>query len=204
MTDLERQLREQFSPLAGRLAASYRHVMEQGFKRFATVAPEHRQAIIMGRVPSGMSGLEACGLHDSYRRCRRYVSFEGGRMSGTPFLSGDFLAREAAVYGEEQANAFLGKLLRKLEGATDPHLVFESGSGANFRLVLKAGDSHVAVEQQAVMKFNKSGQPFHQFPARIYLDNRFMSEAAFRAHMEKRAAHPPAPPEADDDGMELS
>lgn len=204
MSDLEEKLRAQFAPLAERLARSYSAAIRRSYDRFAAVDPAQRMTIFMGRMPRDMPRMEAEMLIDACKRCRRYIRTEGGRMNGEMSLTEDFLQKEAATYGEEQANAFLGKLLRKLEGTTDPELLFESGDGANFSMVLKAGDSRVAVHQQAVMKFDKSCMPYHQFPARLYLDGKFLSEAAFRAHMEAIVLPPSQAPESEDDGMEPS
>lgn len=186
---LETDIREQFSPVAERLAREYEAGVRRAYNRFNEAPAESRQSIMSGRLPQGMSRLEADRFSSAYRSCRRYVRLEGGRLSGEPSLAEDFLVKEADRYGEEQANAFLGKLMRKLDGAHDPELIFSSAGGANFTLKLHAGEDNITVNQQTVMKVNQQGTFYHQFPARLALNGKPITEKALRERLDAMNAN---------------
>jgi hypothetical protein len=108
------------------------------------------------------------------------------------FANGDGTVREdkleaaAEAYGEETALGWYWKMAAKLgrcvdvKAVTDPTYatLYVEGTVANSRTV-------VAISQQIVYKVSSMGRPFHQFPARIYVDRRFMTEAEFA-----KAFHP--------------
>ena len=197
--DVEAALRREFGPIAKRLEKEYAASVRHAFSRFMSLPEEARRVIQIGRQPQGMSFRESEIETASFRRCRRYVTREGGRFDGAPSLSEDFLAKEAARYGEEQANAFTAKLARKLDGAEDVKLVWNSGSGVDFTISASAGGDSVVLSQQSVLKAApRTGQPFHQFPARISVNGKFTPEAEFRDMMEARAAEAAPAPEPDD------
>jgi hypothetical protein len=53
-------------------------------------------------------------------------------------------------------------------------------SGANFRITGMKGDKKVMIEQNQIINVSVKGKLFNQFPARIYVDGKFYSAAAFK------------------------
>jgi hypothetical protein len=81
-------------------------------------------------------------------------------------------------YAQDQVNAFKTKLMAKLSDLTDIHQLHLSGLNFSFQGML--GEQRVRVEQTTVLKCSKNGKLFNQWPCRIYVNGKFMSEAAFK------------------------
>ena len=85
---------------------------------------------------------------------------------------------ESVRYAQSQVDAFKFKLNQKLADLTDIEDLRISGS--DFRFVGLLGDKEVLVEQTTVLKCSNKGTLFNQWPCRIYVNGKFMSEAAFK------------------------
>jgi hypothetical protein len=81
-------------------------------------------------------------------------------------------------YAQDQVNVFKTKLMTKLADLTDIHQLHLSGLNFSFQGML--GEQRVRVEQTTVLKCSKNGKLFNQWPCRIYVNGKFMSEAAFK------------------------
>lgn len=88
------------------------------------------------------------------------------------------IAKESVRYAQEQIDAFKYKLNQKLANLTDIEKLRIDGS--NFRFVAALGENEVMVEQTTVLKCSNKGTLFNQWPCRIYVNGKFMSEAAFK------------------------
>ena len=88
------------------------------------------------------------------------------------------IATASVRYAKEQIDAFKFKLNRKLADLTDIENLRIDGS--NFRFSGVLGENKVLVEQTTVLKCSNKGTLFNQWPCRIYVNGKFMSEAAFK------------------------
>jgi hypothetical protein len=90
----------------------------------------------------------------------------------------DYLAKQAKQYGEDTATIWYHKMASKLGAAVDVKVVKDQlTSDVNVQGTVDG--KHVEIRQQIVYKVSNRGTHFHQFPARIYVDDRFFTEAQF-------------------------
>lgn len=136
------------------------------------------------RYPGGRNAYSQNAL--ALRYLRTADGF-GGVRSGTEMkIAEDFLAKEAARFGEDQVAGYIAKLRRKVDGIS-VHSVKLHNNGA-FTLRGNLGNDSVRIDQQVVFKVSSKGTFFLQWPARIYLRNKFITEKAFRALVEEGAS----------------
>ena len=116
----------------------------------------------------------------AYRNSREFIAYDGGRMSSKA-VGVD--ANRLQIAGEEYAKfvvvEFISKLVKKLASVTEVEVLWAKGSG-QFTITGKMGERNVTVHQDRVFKISSKGTPFHQWPARIYVDGKFTPEAAFK------------------------
>ncbi len=102
----------------------------------------------------------------------------GNRMHDTILLCEEKLNE----FAQDQAELFADELIAKVnakageltEGAV------KRLSGANFRITGMKGDKKVMIEQNQIINVSVKGKLFNQFPARIYVEGKFVSAAAFK------------------------
>ena len=93
-------------------------------------------------------------------------------------IDNDRIAKESIRYAQAQVDAFKFKLNQKLADLTDIENLRITGS--DFRFCGSLGEHEVLVEQTTVLKCSNKGTLFNQWPCRIYVNGKFMSEAAFK------------------------
>ena len=132
-------------------------------------------------------GVELKGVYSSSRWARSFQAIRdsthqevapSGRSS-TYSLDDAKLKQNAKRYGEEVSLEWYGKLREKL-GELENVTVSPPNRGGD---VVVTGDhkgNKVRIDQQRIFKVSQLGTPFHQFPARIYVNDKFMSEAAYK------------------------
>ena len=86
------------------------------------------------------------------------------------------VASEAATATIKQWEAKLVAKLADLEGGEAVRTVGSMG----FMIKGRKGDAHIGVEQTMIVNYSSKGKLFNQFPARIYVDGKFTSEAAYK------------------------
>jgi hypothetical protein len=84
----------------------------------------------------------------------------------------------AAAYAEGVAQSLQSKIMGKAGDLKEPNVSHLTGS--NFRIHGKLGSKAVTIEQNTIINVSPLGKLFNQFPARIYVDGKFMSEAAYK------------------------
>lgn len=89
------------------------------------------------------------------------------------------LEENAQKYAEVQVDAWRDKILAKMGELTSAKVEYFWTSG-QFTITGLRGNRAVAIHQTRVMKSSCRGLLFHQFPARIYVDGKFTSEAAYK------------------------
>ena len=100
----------------------------------------------------------------------------------------DKLAAAAKQYGEKTALGWYWKMATKLGKATCVTTV-ANPQYVTIRVEGIVDGRLVVVNQDIVYKVSSKGTPFHQFPARIYVDGQFTTEAEFaeRFHPEEQS-----------------
>jgi len=117
----------------------------------------------------------------AYRNVLRpYKKSEPGNYKvDAPYtLNEERLAKDAKEYAELQVARFVAKLTKKLQ---DLDTVEEPViRGRIFTLNGTMGGRKVHVDQDQILKVSPKGNLFNQWPARIYVDGKFISEAQFK------------------------
>jgi len=93
-------------------------------------------------------------------------------------ISEEALAQNAEKYGEEVALTWYNKMQSKVGGLSNVS-VTDPASGWVI-LTGNHGKDKVQVRQQRIINVSSRGTPFHQFPALIYVNDKFLSEAAYK------------------------
>jgi len=88
------------------------------------------------------------------------------------------LDRNSKKYAEEVVTAFASKLTAKLECVTN--VTVHHLDGADMRITAERDGKKIHIEQRCVLKVSPKGKLFNQFPALIYVDNKFYAEAAYK------------------------
>jgi hypothetical protein len=90
-----------------------------------------------------------------------------------------YLAKQAEQYGIDTSKVWYYKMASKLGALVDVKVVRDQcSSDINVFGFAKDGIP-VEIRQQIVYKISINGRHFHQFPARIYVNGHFFTEAAF-------------------------
>lgn len=121
----------------------------------------------------------------TYRQFNRFYEYKGDwRGREVTGLNAEAIGRAAEQYANDQIAAFTAKLLVKIGSLTNVTVHDLSASSFTFTISGKLGDRKVMVEQSRIINQSVNGVLFHQWPARIYVDGKFMSELAYRAISE--------------------
>lgn len=101
------------------------------------------------------------------------------RAEGDKYLINyDRIKRSAIKYAQAEVDKFKFKLVNKLEDLENiSNLRIRSGE---FSFDATLNDYSVRVKQTTVFKTSSKGKLFNQWPCRIYVNNRFISEAKFK------------------------
>lgn len=100
------------------------------------------------------------------------------RGGGDAVLLVDALAEAGAAYADAVIEEWLGKIMAKLGELEDANV--ERLDSATFRISGQHEGKRVDIEQTCIVNVSKLGMPFNQFPARIYLNGKHISEAAYK------------------------
>lgn len=117
--------------------------------------------------------------------CWTYARMWSGWISKMVRYDGDarildeaLVAKAAAAYADATIEAWAGKIASKMgevEGATIHHM-----DNATFRITGTLAGKRVGIDQNMILNVSSKGLPFNQFPARIYVDGKATSEAAWK------------------------
>lgn len=116
------------------------------------------------------------------------VTWEGGsRIHNTASASIDAerLAKVADTYAAQAIMNWADKIDAKM-GELDDAIV-ENMDGVAFRITGSRTGRKVVIEQQMIVNVSSQGTPFNQFPSRIYVNDKFHSEAAYKRLFAKEA-----------------
>lgn len=173
------KIREAFQPHADSAAEWFTKTVRD---RFAVLADD--DGTISKRNASFLSSANYSLDRDIRRLIRPDTdapSFSLEARKAPRVLDEDALELAAHRFGRDQVASFVGKLEQKLERLEDVQVVNMNTSLGEFMIVGTVEGHHVRVEQTRVFKTSRKGTLFVQFPARIYVDGKFTSEADFKA-----------------------
>ena len=114
----------------------------------------------------------------------RYQNWSGNVVGYREFAThdgvvrADKLAAAAKAYGEKTALSWYWKMATKLGRAPDVQAVVNP-QYIDIKVLATVDGHRVEITQSIVYKVSSRGTPFHQFPALIYVDGKFTTEAAF-------------------------
>ncbi len=127
--------------------------------------------------------------HRIYAEMRPYLTIthplEGTRYSqewwddSKHSIDDDKLNSIAKKYGEDTALNWFGKMKSKL-GELSEVSVSDPRGGGEVTIVGKHGTDKVEIFQHTIINRTMYGEPFHQFPARIYVNGKFYSENDYK------------------------
>lgn len=133
----------------------------------------HQYAAMVAELGEGLKGAS---------NSRRWAKLYGRTMH--MLLGPDRKLSETAVeahardYADYVAQAMQGKIMDKAGEIQNPEV--KHMDGMNFVLTGELGDRKVSIVQGTILNSSPLGTLFNQFPARIYVDGKFTSEAAFK------------------------
>ena len=122
------------------------------------------------------------GIYNSWDFSRTYRSLVAQyvtRTDGVCSINEDRLAQGAAAYAEAATTEWQAKIESKLGNLE--LAVVSRHQGTNFTIVGRRNGHSVAIEQDMIVKSSTRGLLFNQFPARIYVDGKFMAEKKYHA-----------------------
>lgn len=155
------------------IAARYESLINRSFENLVN---------LYGASMSGIANTKAYSFWSKTIRpvCRSTGGeVVGGRQS--PFIyqiNAERLAKKAAEYAEAVTIDWLGKItlkLGELENAEVKHM-----TGVSFLISGTRDGARIQIEQQMILNQSPKGTLFNQFPARIYIDGKASSEAAYK------------------------
>lgn len=119
-------------------------------------------------------------LYHQRKLLTRYLvdAEESHSVRAPKVLDKDRLRHSADQFGRDQVDSFIAKLTKKIGKLTDVNLSWGSESGS-FMIKGKLNEHEVMVKQQVVFKYSSKGNFFLQWPARIYVDGKFIPEKEF-------------------------
>lgn len=164
MTNL---FKDAFAPLKPIIIADFEAYVTLTIKRYADT---------WDNMPKGRLAYDA-----TWSFVRSFAVMSSDRADARP--TGEIKAAWLRKNAEKNADAlianFAAKLEKKLGTLGDFKATFTRG--ADFTLSGTRNGHHVLVEQQTVFKVSPQGKPFHQFPARIYVDGKFVPANQYEA-----------------------
>jgi hypothetical protein len=88
------------------------------------------------------------------------------------------LDKNADNYAHSTALQWYGKMIEKLGNLDDVKV----SDPRSFNVIItgRHNDNQVEIKQKIIVNVSKLGTPFNQFPAHIYVDNKFQSEAQYK------------------------
>jgi len=131
-------------------------------------------------------GSDLKGVYSSSRWARMFAGIRGnldqnisqGRIVSYQ-INDQELSKNAKNYGERISLEWFCKIREKLGDLDNVSASRPSGSG-DVTVTGKHGDDIVRIEQQRAINVSPLGTLFHQFPSRIYVNDKIIGEAAYK------------------------
>lgn len=97
---------------------------------------------------------------------------------GEYFVDEERLNRNAAQYAEQTIESWLGKIQSKMGDLSDAKV--HRLNDMRFEIEGTKNGRSVRIDQDMIINQSSKGKLFNQFPARIYVDGKFFSEAKYK------------------------
>ena len=169
-----RQTLEQYLPL---FASSYVRFVE---RTFAALVERHGPEISMrkfGRADYAQrDAIKRYIRHEDLTTAERIAT---GKIQGKASLVAERVEKGAAEYAAATVEMLLAKIESKLE-ELDESEVLDVHGGAEFTIRGKRAGKTVVIEQRRILNVSSRGLLFNQYPARIYVEGKFTSEAKYK------------------------
>ncbi|KKN72364.1 hypothetical protein LCGC14_0411910 [marine sediment metagenome] len=141
------------------------------------------------------------GIYSSGKWARTYQGIRPNVVKRTPsggpvhaMLSSEYdrlpvvidaakLARNAKAYGERISLEWYNKMLAKLGSLNGVQVTLNLGRG-DIRVRGRRGSDVVTIDQQRIINVSSRGTLFHQFPSRIYVNGKFLSEVSYKKYLQ--------------------
>jgi hypothetical protein len=165
--DKYQQLREALLKKAPHLEADFKKTVLLHFSRI-----EQRR----GFVPSAVNAWDGDYkvISDILRPVCNYE-----RMTGRMTINEEKLDARATTWAKSTAMQWFDKIVVKL-GEVEEVRDNTIGYGTWVRVLATKAGRKVTMEQQMIVNVSPKGTLFNQFPARLYVDGKFTSEAQFK------------------------
>jgi len=141
------------------------------------------------------------GVLSSWKWARTYQSIRGNVSKKSPAGKASFrpdeydkipvtintqaLEKNAKEYGGRVALEWYNKMLSKLGPLKNVKVVM--ASHGDIMVTGKYKDNDVRIDQQRIINVSSRGTLFHQFPSRIYVNGKFMSEVNYKKYIRSKA-----------------
>lgn len=116
-----------------------------------------------------------------YAFVSRFLAEQGKDRESPRTINAALLRAGADLHVDETFQAVVAKILDKAGEMESPKV--QSLTGFDFNLTGMLKGKSVRIEQTITYNRSVLGKPFVQFPARIYVDGKFQSEAQFKTFM---------------------
>lgn len=123
-----------------------------------------------------LKGINNCWTYA--RMWSGWISSLTRRDGDARALDADLVAKAAAAYADATIEAWAAKIATKMgevEGATIQRM-----DGVAFLIVGSLAGKRIEIDQQMILNVSSQGKPFNQFPARLRVDGKATSEAAWK------------------------
>lgn len=155
------------------IAARYVNLIQYGFNQLTSK---------FGSSMNGVYNSESYKFFtETVRPCLKNIGGQvvAGRQEPAHYVINDeALARRADEYAAAAVEAFRVKIEGKM-GELESATVRSMGAGSFVISGTKNG-TKVTIEQEMILNQSSKGTLFNQFPARIYVEGKFTSEAKFK------------------------
>jgi hypothetical protein len=119
----------------------------------------------------GLKGIANSDHYKSYADVAAYFNRQTGEIDAARLAAG------AAAYAAATIEAWAAKIDQKIGDLTGAEV--KALDGARFRITGNKGVRSVVIEEDRIFYVSPKGTLFNQFPARIYVNGKFTSAAAY-------------------------
>lgn len=176
MNPVETAIRAEFEPLVAALYGDFKSHMTRHSERLLAAYGNKVSQLYNAWGQDGAIFREF-GKYTIARPVDNYSQPIRGSDYAVQHAEIERLARRAA---SEAFEAMVWKLCAKLGDVEAVKLVRCSSGNGTFTLTCKRGDDKIVIEQDRIINCSSKGKLFHQWPARITVNGKKVSEAAFK------------------------
>lgn len=168
------QLQAAFDAIQPELAARYATMYRGMF--------DHMVSVLGPELKGVVNSWQFARQYSQIRDIIEYVITEGRssmQMGGPKRLNEALLAKKSDQQAHFAIEKWIGKINQKLGDLNDVSV--NRFGGCEFVIFGSRNGKAIKIEQSIIVKSSSKGALFNQFPARIYVDGKFTSEAAYKA-----------------------